>query len=57
VRADQHAGDDVAEHDRLAQQMEQDRDHAGGQHDDGQVMDERDRVHLSSASGNDSGPW
>jgi len=49
VRPDQNAGDDVTQHDRLAQQVEDDRDDAGRQHDDGQIMNEFNDVHSAGA--------
>ena len=45
VRADDDAGDDVAQHHRLFETVEEDGDHAGDQHDHRQILDEVDGVH------------
>jgi hypothetical protein len=44
--ADQEARDDVAEHDGLAQALEEHRGEARHQHHGGQVLDENDAVHA-----------
>ena len=55
VRADDEAGDDVAEDHRLAQAVEEDSDHTRHQHDHGEVLDEIDGMHGGGPrSGNGS---
>ncbi|MCY1440052.1 hypothetical protein D9M71_563110 [compost metagenome] len=45
MRADDEAGDDVAQHHGLLEAVKENGDHASDQHDDCQVLDEADGMH------------
>ena len=46
MRPDEQAGDDVAQHDRLAKALEQHRGESGHEHHRGEILDENDAVHA-----------
>ena len=45
MRADNKAGDDITQYDRLLEAVKQDGHHTGNQHDHRQVLDEADGMH------------